>query len=101
MAELLNKPCTSPEVVITHNDDDTGLVITASLPGVEKKDIELNVGSQNFCISGEREDLRYEGCYQLVHDVVADNTDAEFKNGLLTVKVPFKEPLCGRKIEIH
>jgi HSP20 family molecular chaperone IbpA len=101
MAELLNKPCACPEVVITHNEEDTGLIVTASLPGVEKKDVELTVGSHNFCITGEREDLRFEGCYQLVHDVVGDNTDAEFKNGLLTLKIPFKEPLLGKKIVIH
>ena len=101
MAELLNKPCACPDVVIIHNEDDTGLIITASLPGVEKKNIELNVGSHNFCITGEREDIRYEGCYQLVHDVIADDTDAVFKSGLLTLKVPFKEPLLGKKITIH
>jgi len=101
MAELFNKPCACPDVIITHNEDDTGLIITASLPGVEKKDLELDVGSNNFCISGEREDIRYEGCYQLVHDVVAEDSAAVFKNGLLTVKVPFTEPLRGKKIEIH
>jgi HSP20 family molecular chaperone IbpA len=101
MAELLNKPCACPDVVITHNEDDTGLIINTSLPGVEKKDIQLNVGSNSFCITGEREDIRYEGCYQLVHDVIPDETDAVFKSGLLTLKVPFKEPLCGKKIEIH
>ena len=101
MAELLNKPCACPDVVIIHNEDDTGLIITASLPGVAKKDLEVDVGSHNFCISGEREDIRYEGCYQLVHDVVGEDADAVFKNGLLTVKVPFKEPLRGKKITIH
>jgi len=101
MAKFLNKPCACPDVVITHNVDDTGLIITASLPGVEKKDLELDVGVHNFCIAGEREDMRYEGCYQLVHDVLAEKSDAVFNNGLLTVKVPFKEPLRGTKVEIH
>ncbi len=101
MAKSLMKPCACADVDIRHNDDDTGIVITALLPGVDKKDIELSMGTHNICIAGEREDFKYDGCYQLIHDVDPDKSDAKFENGLLTVTVPFKEPLKGKRIEIH
>lgn len=101
MVTELTKTRACPDVDVRHNEEDNGLIITASLPGVFKKDIELSVGIQNFCITGEREDIMYEGCYQLVHDVNPDGSVAKFQNGLLTVTVPFKEPLKGKKIIIH
>ena len=101
MMKEISKPCACADVEIRHNQDDTGLIITASLPGVAKEDIELTVGLHNFCITGEREDLKYDGCYQLIHDVDVDKSEAKFENGMLTLLVPFKEPLRGRKVIIH
>lgn len=101
MEHIITKPRACAEVDVRHNANDNGLIITAAVPGIEKKDLELIMGKEHFCLSGERDDLRYDGCYQLFHEVEVEQSVAKFVNGLLTVEVPFKEPLRGKKIEIH
>lgn len=91
---------TCPEVSITHDEKDAGLEVTIELPGVDKKHIDLTVSKSGFCVSASREDLKYEGCFQLAHEVKSDEAKAKFDNGLLLVTVPFLEPLCGKKIAI-
>jgi len=92
---------TCPEVSVVHDEKDEGLEITVELPGVSKKDVDLNVSKQGFCVSANREDMRYEGCFQFAHEVDSDKTKAKFENGLLLMTVPFVEALCGKKIAIE
>ena len=95
------KRCVCAAVEICHNSEDTGLTISAALPGVRKQDIVLEVAEDNFCIAGERENLQYDCCYPLTHYVDGKKSEATFENGLLVVNVPFLEEPRGKKIQIH
>ena len=101
MFENTTKPCACADVKICPDSKNSGIVISAELPGVKKKDVNLNFTSTDFCVSGEREDLKFDCCYQLPCDVDFKKSDAKFEDGLLTVKVPIAEELRGESIKIH
>ncbi len=88
------------------------------LPGVEEKDINVQLESNQLSVSAERKfDIekgegvdfhRVEHRYgsfarsvTLPRDVVTDGIQATFKNGVLTVTVPKAEPSKAKKIQIR
>jgi HSP20 family protein len=89
-----------PDISIVHDDSDEGLIIEAALPGVAKENVSLTFGDAHFCLTGERDDARFDGCYQLAHEVDNHKADAKLENGLLRIHVPFKEPLRGVPVAI-
>jgi HSP20 family protein len=75
--------------------------VTAELPGLEEKDVELELTNGILAIKGEKktetedEDRlfseRYYGRFERripVEDVDEDKVSASFRNGLLTVTLP-------------
>jgi len=92
----------SPAVDMFEKDDQ--VVIKAELPGLEKKDISLDLTNGVLTLKGERKhenEVKEENYYRremscgkfirsfsLPGDVDADKIKAEFQNGLLTVEVP-------------
>ena len=85
-------------------ETDTEYKVTAELPGLEEKDVELTLRDNALTISGEKRDEREdrgEGRYYaerfvgrfsrtlpLPEEVDADKVAAAFKNGVLTVVMP-------------
>jgi HSP20 family protein len=85
-------------------ETDQAYVVTAELPGLEQKDIELNLRDNVLTVSGEKRQEksdgdngrsyiertygRFERVIPLAADVDADRVEATFKNGILTVTVP-------------
>lgn len=90
-----------PEVSVSHDKDNAGLDVRVELPGVSKEDIDLTVTSVGFCIAASNANARYEGCFQFGHEVNNDEAKAKFANDSLFFNVPFREPMCGRKIAIE
>jgi len=92
----------APAVDITERDKD--YAITAELPGMDEKDIEVKFADGMLTIKGEKKEEREEkkkDCYlserrfgsfqrsfQLPDRVDADKIEASFKNGVLTVVMP-------------
>jgi HSP20 family protein len=84
------------------------LQVVADMPGVQKEDIEINLTPERIEISAEssteterkEEDYTYRergyASYRrmldLPADVLPDKAEATFKNGVLEVKIPKKEP---------
>ncbi len=97
----LTKRSVCPEVMILHNESSEGLHIEVALPGVDKSSVDLSFGDHHFCITGEREDFKFDGCYELAHEIVKEKADAVFDNGLLKVEVPFVEMDQAVKVTIH
>jgi HSP20 family protein len=96
---------------------DGEYLLTAELPGLELKDIEVDVDRDTLTLKGEKKSEHeekkegrwhlYERCYgafersfTLPRAVEADKVKAEFANGILTVHLPKKKEAMGRKIEI-
>jgi HSP20 family protein len=89
-----------PHVEVVDNDKDVR--ISAELPGLEDKDVEVLMGDGVLTIRGEKrseiEDKeralsertygRFERRIPLAWEVEEDKIDASFKNGVLTVTLP-------------
>lgn len=89
-----------PSVEIAETDKE--VKVTAEVPGLEEKDIEVLLDNGILTLKGEKrsetEDKekqfseryfgRFERRIQLGADVEEDKVDARFKNGVLTVTLP-------------
>ena len=92
------------------------VVIKASLPGVDPKEIHISVTGDVLTLRGEvREERDVEGAQYHVKErrfggftrsiglptaVVADKADAQFEHGVLTLKLPKVPEQIARKIEV-
>lgn len=91
--------------------------VMAEMPGLARKDIEIDVENNLLTIRGEKREEREEGqegtwhlserrygtfsrSFVLPRDVEADNIGANFENGVLTVSIPKSEKAQRRRIEI-
>lgn len=93
--------------------------IAIELPGVEPEDVEVSVNENSVTVSGEKRFAREEsgrrfffsereyGAFQrtfrLPSDAASDKVDAEFKDGVLCLKIAKVETnqVSGRKVEIR
>jgi len=91
-----------PQVEVSDNDD--ALVVSAELPGMSDKDVQVEIANGVLTIRGEKKSERKgEGKYftersygsferQIALDnVQEDKAEASFKNGVLTVSLPKSE----------
>lgn len=104
----------TPAIDITEDND--AFLVTADLPGLTKKDININIKENMLTISGERKtekkdenknycrtERRYgafKRSFQLTDKVIADKITASFKDGVLTVNVPKAEEVKPKEIDI-
>lgn len=88
-------------------EEDNQVMVSAELPGMEDRDIDVTVTRDAVRISGEKKEeaetkeedfYRMESCYgrfdrvvDLPAEVDEDKANAEFKNGVLTVSMPKSE----------
>lgn len=104
----------APPVDIYETENE--LVIKADLPEVSEKDLDIRVENNILTIRGERkfeqtvsEDnyLRVERAYgsfsrsfSLANSVDPDAIQAEYRNGVLTVRVPKREEAKPKQIKV-
>jgi HSP20 family protein len=105
----------SPDVEFRETKD--AFVFTADLPGVDEEDIDVSVTGNRIDISGKREEetreederyYAYERSYgsfcrsfTLPAGANADEVRADFKNGVLTVRLPKLAEARPKRIELH
>jgi len=105
----------NPAVDLYEKDDH--FVIKAELPGVDKKDIVVDLKDRVLTLSGERSyenEVKEENYYRrersygkfqraftLPADVDSDKIKAEFKDGLLQIEVPKPEEQKPKQVTIH
>lgn len=104
----------SPSVDIYETDKD--VVVKAEIPGIEQKDLKVDVENNILTIRGERtcetdvkeEDYHRMECqygsfvrsFSLPATVDADKVQAKFKNGVLKVTLPKREQAKRKQIDI-
>jgi len=94
-----SRPVLEPGACFHH--DLENYYIEVELPGVDKGHIEASVSEQSICVVGSREDVDLLGCWYLAHSVNENKAKAKYENGLLSVTIPLKKPLKGKKIPIE
>jgi len=103
-----------PQADITETADK--IIITAELPGLNKKDIELDISGNLLTIKGEKKlqeeetdenhylGERYYGSFhrtfQLPTDVQDEEVEATFSRGILKISISKVKEAIIRKIEI-
>lgn len=96
--------------------DGHDLVLKAELPGLDREDIEVSVENSTLVLKGTKKfeaevkdenyrriERAYGTCHRsftLPNTVDAAKVSAEFKNGVLTVKLPFREEAKPRTINV-
>ena len=102
------------DIFETENHD---LVLKAELPGMSREEIEVTVENSTLVLKGtkkfdaevkEEQYRRIERTYGTFHrsftlpnTVDATKVSADFKNGVLTVKLPFREEAKPRTINVE
>lgn len=92
---------------IEMSESDSRYLLKIQMPGFEKKDIEVEVGEDSVTVKGEnnyqketkeenlfRSEFRYGNFMRTVSfpgEIKSDKTNAEFKNGVLTIKAEKSE----------
>jgi HSP20 family protein len=103
-----------PSMDVTETDKE--IEITAELPGLEEKDVQINVADNILTIRGEKKaekeqkDKNYrlversygafERTLELPEGVNADAIKANISKGLLKVTVPKPAPTQAKKIQV-
>jgi len=106
----------TPQIDMT--EDDKSVKVTAELPGMNDKDIDINLSRDSLTIKGEKREEREERGEQTYYaersfgsftrviplptEVNPDKAEANFSNGVLTVSMPkmHEEKKEQKKIEI-
>jgi len=105
----------NPKVDIYDNDES--LVITAELPGIDKKDIDIDVKGGVLTLKGERSFDRevkeekyycrertfgkFERVFRIPVDVDPEKISAEYKDGILRIDIPKPEGQKPKQIAVH
>jgi len=105
----------NPVVDVYDNDDN--IVLKAEIPGIDKKDIEVDVKGRVLTLKGERssdnevkEDNYYrrercfgkfERAFNLPVDVELDKIRANYKDGVLEIEIPKPEEKKPKQITVH
>ena len=104
----------APAVDVAENDEE--LTVRAELPGIEPKDLEVTVTGNQLTVSGEkRESSEHEGedfhhsetrygsfrrTVALPEGVDSENVDAQYANGVLTLRLKKTAPTPTKRIEV-
>src|SRR5882762_7423497 len=119
ITRMLNEPRGgrpwSPSVDIYETENE--LVLKADLPDVKLEDIEVRVENETLTLKGERkfekdENVKgyhriersygtFERSFAVPSTVDPEKVQAEYKNGVLTVKLPKKETAKPRQVKIE
>jgi len=77
-------------------DENTGsLHLEFTIPGVKREDIKLKLHDEDFSLSAYRDDAEYVSTGSFCCPVKAQDSKANYENGLLTLDIPFKDPWEG------
>jgi HSP20 family protein len=112
---MLNRGTWTPPVDIYEADGE--LVLNAELPDMRREDVDVTVENNTLTIRGERklnDEIKQENfhrveraygsfvrTFSLPPTVDSTRIGAEYKNGVLTVKLPFREEAKARTINVQ
>ena len=98
------------------NETDSDYLIMMDLPGVEKKDVDVNLSNGVLTVSGERKtsenddeknQIWHETTYgtfsrslELTSDIVEEKIKAKFKDGVLNITIPKTEKVKPAVMQI-
>ncbi len=113
--DLMRRGAWAPPVDI-YDSGNHELVIKAELPDMNREDIQLTVENNTLTISGEKkmdESVKEENCHRIERTygqfsrsfslpptVDAGKVSADYRAGVLTVRLPMREEAKPRQIQV-
>jgi len=104
----------APSIDVKEGEND--FIIRAELPGVEEKDIEINIAGDAVTIKGEKKEAKedkgenyyymersygsFNRVIPIASEMDADKAWAIFKNGVLSITIPKKQSVETKGIRI-
>ncbi len=104
----------SPAVEVAENEKE--VTVRAELPGIDPKELEISVSGNQLVLSGEKKEssetqekdfyhseTRYGSFRRMLplpDGVDTENVDAQFSNGVLTLKLKKTAPVAAKRIEV-
>jgi len=98
------------------NETEKAVAIDVELPGIDKKDVKVEVRDNTLTISGERKSEKktedenccvaerhygkFERTFSLSDSVNANNISAKYKDGVLTITLPKTEKAIPKEITV-
>ena len=83
----------APGICAYVDDEHTRLTMEIVLPGVPKENVKLRMHEDSFSLSAPKEDVEYVTALSFCCPVNPDKAKAKYKDGLLRLEVPFKDPM--------
>ena len=100
------------------HEDTKGIYVKAEIPGMDEKNIDVNIDNNYLTIKGEKTEEWREGndkrsliterrfgsfqrTIRLPEGINADKVKADFKNGVLTIDIPKNKEEEPKKIKIN
>jgi HSP20 family protein len=97
-------------------EDEKELTVRAELPGIDPKDLEVTVAGGQLVVSGEKKESsegKEKGVYRsetrygsfrrtvpLPEGIDTENVDAQYANGVLTLRLAKTAPAAAKRIEV-
>ena len=104
-------PAVVPLVDIYENDEE--ILLRTDMPGVEKKDVTINIDNGKLALGGIRKfeskgsaqweefgNVEYQRTFSVPQTINVNKVVAELKNGVLSLHLPKSEAAKPRQIEI-
>ena len=105
-------PAVTPLVDIYENDDE--ILLRVDMPGVDKKDISVNIDNGQLVLGGIRKvepigsvqweefgDVEFEQAFSVPQTIDTEKVVAELKDGVLCLHLPKSEKAKPRQVEIQ
>ena len=113
--DLMNRGTWTPAVDIY--EDDGGLVLKAEVPDITREDIDITVENNTLTLRGERKlanEIKQENFHRIERaygkfvrqfslppTVDTSKIAAEYRNGVLSVKLPMREEAKPRSVKVE
>ena len=81
--------------------DGDHVIVTAEMPGIEKKDIKLNATETSLELSAETETRKYHKTVSLAREIVPETAKAHYNNGVVEIQADIKEPDNDTGVDIE
>lgn len=105
----------APALDVSENDNE--FVVKAELPGIDPKEVDISLTDNLLIIKGEKKDEREETrenfhrversygsfsrSFQLPCEVQEDKIEAQYKNGVLDLRIPKAEKAKRKSVKIE
>ena len=104
----------TPAIDIAEGDEE--VTIRAELPGIDPKDLDVSISGNQLVLTGEKkesaEDEGKDFCHSetsygvfrrsvpLPEDIDTEDVDAEFVNGVLTLRLKKSQPTTPKRVKV-